>query len=95
MFLASAFLLPLLVAIIGLYLTSILDKVKTPINVQLPMSDADDYEIILRAEIEALLKKNKKGKVVVIIDDLDRLSTTKIVEALETLKSLMEIKNCM
>jgi len=93
--LSANFLLPLLVTIIGLYLTSILDKVKTPINIQLPISDADDYEIILIAEIDALLQKKKKDKVVVIIDDLDRLSTTKIVEALETLKSLMEIKNCI
>lgn len=48
----------------------------------------EDYESLL---------KNAIGdkKYVIVIDDLDRLSTKKMVEALDTLKTLMEMPNCV
>lgn len=48
--------------------------------------------------MKSLLKniiKNEKRKFIIIIDDLDRLSTKKMVEALDTLKILMEIDKCI
>lgn len=48
----------------------------------------EDYESLLKNAIG-----NKKY--VIVIDDLDRLSTKKMVEALDTLKTLMEIPNCV
>lgn len=50
----------------------------------------DDYESLLKNII-----KNEKRKFIIIIDDLDRLSTKKMVEALDTLKILMEIDKCI
>lgn len=91
----SNFFLPLFVGIVIWGMGEILPKIKTPVNIELPIETADDYEIILKTEIEELLKNTGKEKIVVIIDDLDRLSTTKIVEALDTLKMLMEINKCI
>ena len=50
----------------------------------------DDYESLLKN-----IMKNEKRKFIIIIDDLDRLSTKKMVEALDTLKILMEIDKCI
>lgn len=50
----------------------------------------EDYETLLKEMME-----KSETKFIIVIDDLDRLSTKKMVEALDTLKTLMEIKNCI
>ncbi|MDD2409989.1 MAG: P-loop NTPase fold protein [Bacilli bacterium] len=91
----SNFFLPLFVALVIKYMDEIKTKIKTPVNIEYPIETADDYEVFLKIEIDELLKRTKKEKIVVVIDDLDRLSTSKIVEALDTLKILMEINKCI
>ena len=51
----------------------------------------NDYETLLKK----IVQKQENNKFLIIIDDLDRLSTKKIVEALDTLKILMEIDRCI
>lgn len=51
----------------------------------------NDYETLLKN----IIQKKKNYKFIIIIDDLDRLSTKKMVEALDTLKILMEIDRCI
>ncbi len=53
----------------------------------------DDYESMLKKIMRD--DENKNKKFIIIIDDLDRLSTKKMVEALDTLKILMEIDKCI
>ena len=52
----------------------------------------DDYETLLKNIIKT---ETKIKKFIVIIDDLDRLSTKKMVEALDTLKILLEMDKCV
>lgn len=56
----------------------------------LQIKNDNDYESLLTSIIE-----EKAIKFIIIIDDIDRLSTKKIVEALDTLKILMELKKCI
>lgn len=64
--------------------------------VQLPdINYYDDYDELIKLEIEKSLTKSNKEKIVVIIDDLDRLSTCKMVETLNILKILMEFPKCI
>ena len=56
----------------------------------IPINYEEDYELLLKKAIES---KNKTF--VIVIDDLDRLSTKKMVESLDTLKTLMEIEKCI
>lgn len=58
----------------------------------LTIDDPNDYEMLLKKLVK---KKTKIDKFIIIIDDLDRLSTQKMVEALNTLKTLMEIDKCV
>ena len=51
----------------------------------------NDYETLLKN----IIQEKKRYKFIIIIDDLDRLSTKKMVEALDTLKILMEIDRCI
>lgn len=55
-----------------------------------PIKDADQYEDLLNEFLG-----NIKHKEIVIIDDLDRLSTSKIVEALDSIKAFSELKNIL
>ena len=60
-------------------------------NVQLvkPVETADEYEELFKEEIEKYKKKNSRfQKLIVIVDDLDRLSPRKVVDALMLLKLL-------
>lgn len=65
-------------------------KISNTINVE-------DYEIYLEREIERLKKEkhNDDFKVVIILDDLDRLSVPKMVEALDAIKMFIDYKNCI
>ena len=51
-----------------------------------------DYEVLLK---NLTKEQTAIDKFIIIIDDLDRLSTKKMVEALDVLKTLMEIDKCV
>ena len=51
-----------------------------------------DYEVLLK---NLTKEQTEIDKFIIIIDDLDRLSTKKMVEALDVLKTLMEIDKCI
>lgn len=53
-----------------------------------PITDVDQYEELLKQHLKKI-----RHKEIVIIDDLDRLSPEKIVEALDAIKAFTELKN--
>lgn len=73
-----------------------MDKIDIPINknyeISFPLETQADYEIYLSSLLDKYSKKNKGQKIVIVVDDLDRLSAEKIVEALDALKIFMEYK---
>lgn len=76
---------PILIALIPTLLTKESNIFSLQINYD------NDYETLLKN----IIQKKKNYKFIIIIDDLDRLSTKKMVEALDTLKILMEIDRCI
>ena len=60
-----------------------------------PIETTDDYEIFLEAKIKEKLKDNPNLKIITVIDDLDRLSIDKIVEALDALKAFVGFERCI
>lgn len=59
--------------------------------INLPLETEDDYEEYAKKAIE----KSKINKFVIIVDDLDRLSPEKIVEALDAIKAFVDMPNCV
>ncbi|MEM9463131.1 MAG: P-loop NTPase fold protein [Myxococcota bacterium] len=51
----------------------------------------DDFETV----VADILERGEKGRVVIYIDDLDRLAPTKAVELLEAAKNLIDVKGCV
>ena len=84
-------IVPLLVWMGKLYMDQLVAKKNFRMDVNVPLETRDDYEIYLRA---ALNEKSNK-KIITIIDDLDRLSSDKIVEALDALKIFMDLPGCI
>lgn len=74
-----------------------MDKLNVPVSknyeVSFPLETQADYEIYLRNLLNKYSDKKSKRKMVVVIDDLDRLSAEKIVEALDALKIFMEYED--
>jgi len=62
------------------------------VDFQLPEMNVEDYEIELG---RAINKKHKNIKIVIIVDDLDRLSAEKMVEALDAIKMFINYSNCI
>ncbi|WP_227940355.1 KAP family P-loop NTPase fold protein [Alkalihalobacillus deserti] len=61
-----------------------------------PIETADEYEELFKKAIANHKKENPKfKKLVVIVDDLDRLSTKKVVAALDAIKAFVEINECI
>lgn len=86
----SILIIPLVVWLGKLFM----DKLNVPVNknyeVSFPLETQADYEIYLRNLLNKYCDKNPNKKIVVVVDDLDRLSAEKIVEALDALKIFME-----
>lgn len=82
-------------------ITQIYSKIRDQeerLNIRIPNTiNVEDYEIYLEREIERLKKEkhNDDFKVVIILDDLDRLSVPKMVEALDAIKMFIDYKNCI
>ena len=81
-------LFTLVMPLVVLYIPKLFERQNNVFPI--PISYEEDYESLLKKAIE---KKNKTF--VIVIDDLDRLSTKKMVESLDTLKTLMEIEKCI
>ena len=61
-----------------------------------PVETADEYEELFKNAISKYKKDNPQfKKLVVIVDDLDRLSTKKVVAALDAIKAFVEINECI
>lgn len=86
----SILIIPLVVWLGKLFM----DKLNVPVNknyeVSFPLETQADYEIYLRNLLDKYCDNNPNKKIVVVVDDLDRLSAEKIVEALDALKIFME-----
>lgn len=86
----SILIVPLVVWLGKLFM----DKLNIPANknyeITFPLETQADYELYLRTVLGDFRKKNKDKKIIVVLDDLDRLSALKIVEALDALKIFME-----
>ena len=91
----SIFIIPLLIWMGKIYMDAFVAKSQKKVEVNFPLETRDDYEIYLENKIENLMKKKPNIKIVTVIDDLDRLSVDKIVEALDALKTFMDFKQCI
>lgn len=61
-----------------------------------PVETADEYEELFKDAIAEYKREHRKfKKLVVIVDDLDRLSTKKVVAALDAIKAFVEINECI
>lgn len=58
-----------------------------------PIKDTDEYEEILKECMST--DKNLNKIVITVVDDLDRLTPTKIVEALDAIKAFVNYDNCI
>ncbi len=65
------------------------------LEIKLPSIGVEDYEIYLEREIKKKVGDREDYKIVIILDDLDRLSIPKMVEALDAIKMFINFKNCI
>ena len=66
-----------------------LKHMENSVGVTYPTPGVEDYEILL----ERKMQSHKNEKIVVILDDLDRLSAKKMVEALDAIKVFINYSN--
>lgn len=88
-------LLPVLIALLTALHNEYRKKEPKSFELKFPLETADDYELFLESAITDKLKDNSDLKIVTIIDDLDRLSLDKIVEALDSIKAFVNLSNCV
>ncbi len=77
-------------SILPIIITKLLNKESNIFPIQIDYQT--DYEVLLK---NLTKEQTEIDKFIIIIDDLDRLSTKKMVEALDVLKTLMEIDKCI
>lgn len=65
------------------------------VGFQLPEIKVEDYEHELGVLIDNKLSNNSNFKIIITLDDLDRLSTEKMVEALDAIKMFINFRNCV
>lgn len=82
---------PFLLAILGIILQEIKNKSFQRVGYLPPDLNVEDYEILLGREV----KKHKGCKIIIVVDDLDRLSAPKMVEALDAIKMFMGFQQCI
>ncbi len=82
---------PLVVWYGKVYMDQIVAKRNLKMEFTIPLETRDDYEMYLKGAIKDIERK----KIITIIDDLDRLSSEKIVEALDAIKIFMDLTNCI
>lgn len=86
---------PMLLAFSARITEDIRKRAIEKVEVKLPEVSVEDYEIELQRKIAATVKDNKNFKIVIILDDLDRLSYPKMVEALSAIKMFINFPNCI
>lgn len=86
---------PALVALCKLLFDDYHAKRSSRVELNFPIETTDDYEIFLETKIKEQLKENPDLKIITVIDDLDRLSIDKIVEALDALKAFVGFERCI
>lgn len=87
--------IPVIVALFKVLIDDFHEKQSNKIELSFPIETTDDYEIFLETKIKSCLKNNPNLKIITIIDDLDRLSIDKIVEALDALKAFVGFDRCV
>jgi len=92
---ATVLLFPILIGFCKVLLDDYHAKNTKKIELSFPIETTDDYEIFLEEKIKDHLEKAPNLKVITIIDDLDRLSIDKIVEALDALKAFVGFERCI
>ena len=92
---ATVLLFPVLIGLCKVLLDEYNAKETNKIELNFPIETVDDYEIFLESKIQEKLENAPNLKIVTIIDDLDRLSINKIVEALDALKAFVGFKHCI
>lgn len=82
-------LFPIIASIIisMIQLFSNIFKNKTFVRVVPPIESTDEYEELFSKRQKELINGNKNLKIIVIVDDLDRLCPQKMVEALDAIKA--------
>lgn len=86
---------PLILSFITVALSEFIKRYDKKIEVKIPIETTDDYETFLEDTINKKICLNKEKKIITVIDDLDRLSIDKIVEALDAIKAFVGFKNCI
>lgn len=86
---------PLILSFVTVTLSEFIKRYDKKIEVKIPIETTDDYETFLEDTINKKIGQNKKKKIVTVIDDLDRLSIDKIVEALDAIKAFVGFENCI
>lgn len=86
---------PALVALCKLLFDDFHGKRSSKVELNFPIETTDDYEIFLETKIKEQLRENPDLKIITVIDDLDRLSIDKIVEALDALKAFVGFERCI
>lgn len=86
----STLIIPIIVWLAKVYIDKMNESSYKKFEINFPLVTQADYEIYLEKLLEDYHKKNVDKKIIVVIDDLDRLSADKIVEALDALKLFME-----
>lgn len=78
------------------FLKSSMQRKMADVRLVKPVETADEYEELFQEEI-AKYKKNNPDfkKLVVIVDDLDRLAPKKVVAALDAIKAFVDVKECI
>jgi len=86
---------PLILSFVTVTLSEFIKRYDKKIEVKIPIETTDDYETFLADAINKKIGQNDNKKVITVIDDLDRLSIDKIVEALDAIKAFVGFKNCI
>lgn len=86
-------IVPIMVWYGKIYMDKLAEKKNVQVGLNFPLETRDDYENYLKS----VLRENKYAnkKIITIIDDLDRLDSSKIVEALDALKVFMDLDKCI
>jgi KAP-like P-loop domain-containing protein len=80
-------LLAAALALVGKYLTA-------ETTVEAPSSE-EQFEDLFGKLVKRIKKEKKCGRIVIFIDELDRCSPRQVVSALETLRTFLEVTDCI
>ncbi len=86
----SILIIPIVVWLGKLFMDKLNEPSFKKYEISFPLVTQADYEYYLKNLLRDYYKANPEKKIIVVIDDLDRLSADKIVEALDALKLFME-----